>query len=75
MVIRDGRNYVLTLADDSATPHVSQRAVTTGRRHGEDIEIVSGLDAATPVVVKGAGFLNDNDVVRVGSQPAAPFGK
>jgi len=75
VVIRDGRNYVLTLADDSATPHVSQRAVTTGRRHGEDIEIVSGLDAATPVVVKGAGFLNDNDVVRVGSQPAAPFGK
>ena len=65
VVIRDGRNYVLTLADSSDTPHVSQRAVTTGRRNGGDIEIVSGLDAATPVVVKGAGFLNDNDVVRI----------
>jgi RND family efflux transporter MFP subunit len=65
VVIRDGRNYVLTLADSSATPHVSQREVTTGRRHGGDIEIISGLDAATPVVVKGAGFLNDNDVVRL----------
>jgi RND family efflux transporter MFP subunit len=65
VVIRDGRNYVLTLADNSSTPHVSQRAVTTGRRNGGDIEIVSGLDAATPVVVKGAGFLNDNDVVRL----------
>jgi RND family efflux transporter MFP subunit len=65
VVIRDGRNYVLTLADDSATPRVRQREVITGRRNGDDIEIVQGLDASTPVVVKGAGFLNDNDLVRL----------
>jgi len=65
VVIRDGRNYVLTPADDSATPRVRQREVTIGRRNGDDIEIVRGLDASTPVVVKGAGFLNDNDLVRL----------
>jgi len=65
VVIRDGRNYVLTLADDSTTPRVHQREVVTGRRNGDDIEIVQGLDASTPVVVKGAGFLNDNDLVRL----------
>jgi RND family efflux transporter MFP subunit len=65
VILRDGRNYVLVLADDSSTPRVRQRAVTTGRRHGEAIEIVAGLDAKTKVVVQGAGFLNDNDVVRL----------
>jgi len=44
---------------------VSQRKVTTGRRLGDRIEIVSGLAADQAVVVEGAGFLNDRDVVRV----------
>jgi RND family efflux transporter MFP subunit len=65
VVIRDGRNYVLVPTDAGATPRVHQREVVTGRRHGENIEIVEGLDVNTPVVVKGAGFLNDNDLVRV----------
>ena len=65
VVIRDGRNFVLTLADDSATPHVRQREVVTGRRHGNDLEIVKGLGAGDRVVVSGAGFLNDNDMVRL----------
>ena len=65
VVIRDGRNYVLTLADSNDTPHVALREVTTGRRQGAAIEIVSGLDAGTRLVVKGAGFLNDNDMVRL----------
>jgi RND family efflux transporter MFP subunit len=67
VVIRDGRDYVLTPVDDSTTPRVRQRAVVTGRRNGNDIEIVSGLDANTKVIVKGAGFLNDNDMVRLSS--------
>jgi RND family efflux transporter MFP subunit len=67
VVIRDGRDYVLTPADDSNTPRVSQRAVVTGRRKDNDIEIVSGIDTNTRVIVKGAGFLNDNDMVRLTS--------
>ena len=35
------------------------------RRVGEEIEITEGLDAGQRVVVQGAGFLNDGDIVRV----------
>jgi RND family efflux transporter MFP subunit len=65
VVIRDGRGYVLKLADRSATPHVVLQSIVTGRRRGGDVEIVSGLNESDRVVVAGAGFLNDGDVVRV----------
>jgi RND family efflux transporter MFP subunit len=65
VVIRDGRSYVLKLADRSATPHVVLLSIVTGRRRGDDVEIVSGLNESDRVVVAGAGFLNDGDVVRV----------
>jgi RND family efflux transporter MFP subunit len=65
VVIRDGRSYVLKLADASATPKVTQQAVTVGRRDGTDAEIVQGLTAQDRIVVQGAGFLNEGDVVRL----------
>ncbi|HEY4316023.1 MAG TPA: efflux RND transporter periplasmic adaptor subunit [Herbaspirillum sp.] len=74
VVIRDGRSYVLKLADDSATPKVVQQAVTVGRRNGADAEIVQGLNEADRIVVQGAGFLNDGDTVRLAAsaQSAKP---
>jgi RND family efflux transporter MFP subunit len=65
VVLRDGRNYVLKLADNSDTPKVVRQGVTTGRRQGTDIEIIQGLSPSDRVVAEGAGFLNDNDVVRL----------
>lgn len=72
VIIRDGRSNVLILADNSATPRVSLRSVTVGRRQGREVEIIEGLKANERVVVQGAGFLKDRDVVRVASagQPA-----
>lgn len=70
VVIRDGRSYVLTLADGSATPKVRLQAVTVGRRAGTDAEIVQGLASADRIVVQGAGFLNDGDVVRLADAAA-----
>jgi RND family efflux transporter MFP subunit len=70
VVIRDGRSYVLKLADASATPKVSLQAVTVGRREGGDVEIVQGLAADDRVVVQGAGFLNEGDVVRLADERA-----
>lgn len=72
VVIRDGRSYVLKLADDSDTPKVALQAVTVGRRVGTDAEIVQGLGDHDRIVVQGAGFLNDGDVVRLAPQSAAP---
>ena len=65
VVLRDGRNYVLKLADTSDTPKVTRQVVTVGRRQGNDIEVVQGLAESDRVVAEGAGFLNDNDVVRL----------
>jgi hypothetical protein len=65
VVIRDGRSFVLRLADASVTPKVSLQAVTVGRREGSEVEILDGLSDDVRVVVQGAGFLNDGDFVRL----------
>ncbi len=62
VVVRDAFSYVFVVGADG---HVAQRKVQTGRHLGDRVEITAGLDAATPVVVQGAGFLNDRDLVRV----------
>lgn len=61
VVVRDGFSYVFRLGADQ---RVSQLKVTAGRRTGDRIEIVSGLAPDAEVVVAGAGFLNDGDLVR-----------
>jgi hypothetical protein len=51
---------------------VSQVKIGTGRRLGERIEVVSGLAPDAQIVIEGAGFLNDGDLVKnVPAQPAA----
>jgi len=44
--------------------------VQPGRRLGDRIEVVGGLKAETPVVLRGAGFLNDGDLVHVVAEQA-----
>lgn len=71
VVIRDGRSHVLVLADTSATSRVSLRSVSVGRRNGREVEVTEGLGKDERVVVRGAGFLKDRDLVRVSQgQPA-----
>ncbi len=61
VVIRDGRSFVLRLAGT----HAEQVAVSVGRREGGLAEILSGIKAGETVVVRGAGFVNDKDTVRI----------
>lgn len=66
VVLRDGRTHVLELADTAAgAAKIALRPVETGRREGLDVEIVGGLAENARIAVRGAGFLNDGDVVRV----------
>jgi RND family efflux transporter MFP subunit len=60
IVVRDGFSFVFRLNGDQ---HVSQIKVTPGRRLGDRIEVLGGLTADTQIVVRGAGFLNDGDLV------------
>jgi len=65
LVVRDGFNYLFRLGEDN---RVSQLKVQTGRLAGERVEVVSGLPADARIVVNGAGFLNDGDLVRLGQE-------
>lgn len=67
VVVRDGFSYVFRLNPDS---RVSQVKVGLGRRLGDRVEVVNGVNADTPIVVSGAGFLNDGDLVRNIAAPA-----
>lgn len=68
LVLRDGRSYVYTVGADNK---VSSRPVTSGRRQGALVEVVSGIDASTRVVAKGGAFLSDGMQVAVVSGPSA----
>ncbi len=62
VVLRDGFSYVLRV---DASSKVIMTKVEVGRRVGERIEIVAGLDNQARVVAAGGGFLSDGDTVRV----------
>jgi RND family efflux transporter MFP subunit len=73
IAVRDGFSYVFRLNPDS---RVSQVKISTGRRLGERIEVVGGLAPDAQIVIQGAGFLNDGDLVRNVPAPApAPASK
>jgi hypothetical protein len=69
VVVRDGFSYVFRL---NADQRVSQLKVQTGRRLADRIEVVKGLNPDVLVVVGGAGFLNDGDLVRNVAATAPP---
>lgn len=67
VMLRDGVAHVFVVQADS---HVKEQEVGVGRRMGEQIEILSGLESGVPVVASGSAFLVSGDSVRV--MKAAP---
>jgi HlyD family secretion protein len=67
LVLRDGFNYVFVAnnTNKAAQTKVSQVKVQTGRRIGNLVEIISGLNANQNIVASGGSFLSDNDLVKV----------
>lgn len=68
IVLRDGRSYVYVVGDGQ---RVSSRVVVTGRRQGDRVEVVSGLEASSRVVASGGGFLSEGAEVTVASVEAS----
>lgn len=62
VLLRDGFSYVLRVGEDSK---VAEAKVEVGRRVGDRIEILGGLEADARVVAAGGGFLTDGDTVHV----------
>lgn len=68
--LRDGFAMVFRVDDEE---RVTQTKVHTGRRVGDRVEIIDGLEPGARVVETGAGFLVDGDRVHVvEAPPAAP---
>jgi len=61
VVMRDGFAYVLRVQGD----RVVQVKVRTGRRSGDQVEILEGVKPQDALVAQGAAFLNDGDLVQV----------
>ncbi len=69
VVVRDGYSYVFVVGKED---RVAQRRIEVAPASGDVVPVRSGLAAGERVVVKGAGFLSDGDVVKVvGSAVAA----
>lgn len=62
IVERDGYRYLFVVGDGDV---VAQRRVELGARSGDVVEVSEGLQGDERVVVEGAGFLADGDLVRV----------
>ena len=62
VVVRDGFSYVFQIKPDG---RVVQLKVKTGRYLQDQVEITDGVSLQDEIVVAGAGFLNDGDLVRV----------
>lgn len=61
----DGRVAVWVAHGSGATRTVSEQQVRTGLGMGTHIEVVAGLEAGTPVVVRGNETLYDGQEVRI----------
>ena len=63
LVVRGQMEMVFVVVEQTA----QLRLVKTGRRMGDEVEIVSGLEAGEPLVIEGAAALRDGQPVEVGS--------
>lgn len=61
VVVRDGYSYVFLVNENHL---ISELKVKTGRYLGDRVEIIDGIEQTQRFASKGAGFLNDGDVVR-----------
>jgi RND family efflux transporter MFP subunit len=66
---RDGFDHVLRVGPDSRVLHTR---VKLGRRVGDRVEILGGIDAGSRVVAAGGVFLGDGDLVKVVESPSVP---
>lgn len=62
VIIRDGKSYIFVI---NAGDKVAIRAVETGRRNGDRIEVLTDLSADLRVVASGGAFLSDGAQVTV----------
>ena len=71
VVLRDGRHYVFTVSQSGEHLRVKANPVLVGRRQGAEVEILGRLPPNSRIVISGAGFLKEGDLVREGRPATA----
>jgi RND family efflux transporter MFP subunit len=71
VVFRSGNRYVMQVGADN---RIREIKIETGRRRGNDVEILGGVEAGARLALAGGAFLNDGDLVTVAAE-AAPTAK
>lgn len=67
LILRDGHSFVFQVGKQNT---VVQHKVETGRRMGNQVEILTPLPPDARIVASGGAFLNDGDLVRVNAATA-----
>ncbi|MCB1624315.1 MAG: efflux RND transporter periplasmic adaptor subunit [Pseudomonadales bacterium] len=66
VVVRDGISYVFAVGQRTGdNARVIQQRVETGAALGNEVALRSGLEADQSIVIRGAGFLSDGDLVAI----------
>lgn len=68
LVLRDGFTYVFAVNSVNGKKIAKQIKVKTGRRAGNLVEIISGIEPNQQLVATGGAFLSDNDLVKLAPQ-------
>jgi HlyD family secretion protein len=68
LVLRDGFTYVFAVSNVNGKKIAKQVKVKTGRRVGNLVEIISGIEPNQQLVATGGAFLSDNDLVKIAPQ-------
>ena len=68
LVLRDGFTYVFAVNNVNGKKIAKQIKVKTGRRVGNLVEIISGIEPNQQLVATGGAFLSDNDLVKIATQ-------
>lgn len=68
VVLRDGFSYVFRVKPDG---RVEQVKVRVGQHYANRVEVLDGITGQAEIVASGAGFLNDGDIVKLGTPVGA----
>lgn len=68
LILRDGRSFAFVVDAKNTARRVP---ITTGRQMQNRVEVKQGLQASDKVIIMGAAFLNDGDVVRIAPEQTA----
>ena len=68
VIQREGFSYIYAVDADNK---VQQIKIETGRRLGEKVEILRGVDSQIKVAATGVAFLADGDTVRIANSPSS----